>query len=545
METAPPSVDGTLGPSVYSLQTNIGQFLLILLLVNELVLRPLQELFKDHWVYCAARSVVSGGNAIQIRSAPRLLRAIGIENFVSSPESRPRCRLLASQMFRIVLLVFLIIAAAIFERTVDQKRLATVSTFSTSSPANDSISVKTGQTMLMSPFPVFGLTEQEARDIAPFQSSGTNSSSKYIVREHPNLAAQYISSCVRQLNDSYTVVYVGAVVQAEGRQTVMCLDGTGGSENRTAARFFSSSPGVTGVNVKSITLSRLSNEKGLSSDSITGVFAADIVDENDKEYKGYAAVTKRSHYDSNVVWSVYALVRRDDSFVWRVSVRLYKSGQTVCDARPCFGENPSLKYTGTWTFDDDEYICPDGEPRPFIRKEKDKLQTVSLEMFPASNQNESANNGDLLAWLIETDYARFVAAEVFEWELRSRVRSDRMFYSIHEGERLAVADGGVKEVVVMGRTQTVVFLTAIATLLLFTFVSSISNCVQSRRLNLGSEIVSFQAVAGMYRSESGSKAPTRDVALNVGLIDTAHDTQHLGLVDEGMACVRRPFVPLD
>lgn len=545
METILLSEDGSLPTPVFSLRMRIGEFLLLLLLVNELVIRPLQELFKDHWVYYAARSVVSNGNPIQIRPAHRLLRAMGIENFIWSPERRSRCRLLTSQMFRIVLLIFLIVAAAIFERSVDQQRLATVSTFSTAALANDSLAVASRQTILMSPFPVFGLSEQDARDIVPFHSAGSNSSSDYVVREHSTLAAQYISSCVRQLNDSYTVAYVGAVIHTKQRQTVMCLDGTGGSENRTAARFFSSNPLMTVVDVKSIRLSRLQNEKGFSSDRVTGVFAADIIDEYDKQYKGYAAVTRRSHFDSNVIWSIYALARRDDSFVWRASVRLYKSLETDCQALPCFERDPSLDYVGNWTFGDDGYICPDGETRPFVRKEKDRLQTVSLELFPASNQSRSGNNTDLLAWLIETDYARFVAAENFEWELRSRVRSDRMFYTTHEGERMVITDGGVKEVVVMGRTQTVVFLTAIAMLLVFIFVSSLFNCVQSRRLNLGSEIVSFQAVAGMYRSESRVEACARDMPLNIGLTDTAHDTQHLGLVAEGSASVRRPFVPLD
>lgn len=545
LETAQfPGMD-QLDSSVFSIQISVGQFLLILLLVNELVLRPLQELFKDQLLYCAARSVVSKGEPVLITPAPRLLRAFGIENFVSSPDSNHQSRLWLSQIFRIVLFIFLVVAAAIFERSIDERQLATVSTFTTISLSDDSIRVGQGQTTLISPFPVFGLREQDASSIAPFQPSGTNSSSRYVVRENTVIASQYISTCVRQVNESYTNVFVGAVVLADGKQKVMCLDGTGGSDTRLAARFFSTNAGEKAVNIRSIKLSRLSNEKGFSSDGLSGVFAADVVDENSENLSGYITVTKRSHFDSDVVWSMYGLLRRKDSLVWRMNLPLVSNTENECERRPCFNRNPSLEYLGTWTFGEDEYTCPDETPQIFPARQQDQLRTASLEMFPASTQTPSENNTDLLAWLIETDFARFVAGEFFELELRSRVRSDRLFYTTHEGEEIVVTDGGGTEMVTMGRTESTVFLTAVALLLAFILVSSVWNCVQAYQLKTDSDVVSFQAVSRMYRSEYDDKMSTKGAAMKIGLTDTEQSTQHLGLLANCTASVRDPTLPLD
>ncbi|CAN8061358.1 unnamed protein product [Agarophyton chilense] len=507
--------------------------------MTELVLRPLQELFKDDIVHRAALAAVVRGNAVGVRTAPIFLRAIGIPNVISGR----RGSLVISQGVRIGLMIFFIFSLALFERSVNQIRVPILSKVSTTSLLHvDSLSDIEGRVTLMSPFPAFGLNEEEAVNISSFSPTGTNSNQSYIVREKSNLASKYISSCVRQINDTYTVAYVGAVAKTKGTQTIQCLDGSGGSDKRTAGEFFSDTI-LAGANITAVSLSRIKNDDGFSTDGVTGVYAAKVVDDRNLIYEGYIAITLRSHFDANVEWSMYGLVRDEGPFVYRVAMRLYKRGATVA-AYPCFDEAPSLKYIGNWSFNGTDYKCPDGVTRPMRRNPEEELQTIALKIFPVSNQVSTQRNGDLLAWITETDFARFAAAETFALEMRTRVRSDRMFYSQKEGENLIVARGEFEEQITIGVWETVVLLVGIGTFLVSIGVSCFWKLYQRQKYRMDSDVVSLDSIARMYCIENTGNNHPGNCLLNIGLSDIQQDAQHLGIVGSGIASVRRPELAL-
>ncbi|KAI0560251.1 hypothetical protein FGB62_119g02 [Gracilaria domingensis] len=518
--------------STLTLHVGIGQFFVIIFLITELVLHPLRELFKDGMVHCAARRAVAEGNAVRIRSAPLILRALGSETIIAGNG----CGFAVTQIMRTSLILSLIIATALFDRKIDEDKVAVVSTFSTTSLQGDIVNVTEGGAILMSPFPLSGVREEDAGDIVAFSPTGSNSSSVYAVREEPNLAAQYILSCVKKVNDSYTRVHVGAVIRNDGVQTVQCLDGTNNSENRTAAVFFSNPSAQNEPSVQTVTLSLLRKESGISSDGISGVFAATVLDDNGTTYRGYVAVTRRSHFDSNVIWSMYGLVRRDGPFIYRLSVRLYQPGATDWLMAPCYDELPSVRYAGTWTFDGTAYVCPDGIPRPMAREENEELQSVSLDTFPDGKQAQKEENGDLLVWLLETDYARFVGAQTFALELRTRVRSDRMFYSLQEGERIAITTGKIEDVVTIGLWETWIVLGVICILGLSIICSCVWKLYQRRTLGIKSDVVSIESVARMYSSEVRKCPYPRKLLLQVGLRQGLEGTPQLGIVEKD-SCV--------
>lgn len=569
----------TLKESSYLVDIKLSRLLVILFLFKALILAGIQQLFKDELVFCVSRRAVARGEAISVRRAPRILRAFGVERSLSGPKAL----LLFATIVRFGISLLLIASNAMFENTFNQIQIPTASTFTTTAIVPDPLAVGSGNTILLSPFPTSPITEAKVGQLNPFSKTGTiaNGFSSFRVREDFRVALNYSTTCIGPPDPmtSQITVFIGSLIhpvndmafsEANNNPIVRCLDGSVGSARHIAATFLALGDQQKDQRVQSVELLSLNNSELFSTDTVSATFRTIVTDEKEVKYDGYLTITKRSFIDANVIYSMYGLVRLAKSDeVFRVNIPLYLRGKTPSHGIPCFSNLNWPDYLGMWTFNGSAYICPERIPR-WLQRSEHELQSADLWIYPALGVNKSQSsqdaadnrNGDLLAWLTETDYARFVAGETFSSEIASRIRSTRLFYTAIPAEKLVITDGGQREFVQMGRWQTIFFIVSIVVLFLYVLLVMTWSFIQKRRLNLRSEIVSFEAFITMFslaittaqesesdQNDAGPRWGKDRMLLGIrnvtGLSDDLDEMQVLGRVREGTAVKRIPTVPLD
>lgn len=508
-----------------TLDISLGAFLVIILVITELVINPIRKLFKDELLFCSARHVVAKGSTLQVRTVPKIFRAVGFEAFISNKG----VLIFLVSALKVGTIVFILISIALWERTVQQLQVSVIIPVETTSLFNLSSEVPQGRTFLMSPFPVIGLRRADVVNFTAFNQDGSGAHAPYKVREKAARASQYASSCVITPNDTHTVVFFGAVIRDHNKKSrSMCLDGAGSSSLLIAATFETvSSSGDR--EVRSITI--LSS---LSTDNTTVVYSAQLTDEKDNVFNGYIAFSLRTYFHANSERSFYGLFRQDGSTeVWRLSLPLTEIRSP--NPQP-WGET----VLGTWQVNTISFKAPSGQTfkRPQHLEAVFNLKPLQRSGFFLYTDNAVPTkevNSDLLAWMVEIDYARFWAAQTFSKELRERVRADRMFYSAYNGQTKHVVDGSTRESVSVGSTQTIVLLIALGLLLVQILASFIWGCLQRRTNNIRSEIVSYEALAAMYKAHVAGEHTVQGgrTSFQLGLQNIDEDVESLGIVTKG------------